>query len=133
VLTLKKIVIATLIGLFLFCYSGFAFATADSTSNYQLIAGGGASKNLGIKVYKRFTGSIKVLDIQNMTIMLYQKKEDRELIADFFVDHSTVITLGKERKTIADLKEGAQVTVVYTKCPNGYLAEKIMIKADSAN
>jgi hypothetical protein len=122
-----------LIGLFLVCFSGSSFATADSASGYQLIAGGGASRNLDIKVYKRFTGSIKVVDIQNMTIVLYKQTEDNELLANFLVDYSTVITAGQERKTIADLKEGDEVTVVYTKCPKGYLAEKIMFKTNSAN
>jgi hypothetical protein len=126
-------IITILTGVFLFCYSGLAFSSTNSASNYQLIAGGGMSQNLDIKVYKRFTGSIKVIDIQNMTLILYKKTEDRELVADFLLDYNTVITFGKERKTIADLKEGDQVTVVYTRCPNGHLAEKIIVKTNSAN
>ena len=130
---MKEIIIAIFTGIFLLCYSGFAFSSADSASNYQLIAGGGASKNLDIKVYKRFTGSIKVIDIQNMIIILYQKTGDNELLANFLVDYNTVITVGKEKRTIADLKEGDQVTVVYTKCPKGFLAEKIIVKTNSTN
>jgi len=68
-----------------------------------------------------------------MIIILYQKTGDNELLANFLVDYNTVITVGKEKRTIADLKEGDQVTVVYTKCPKGFLAEKIIVKTNSTN
>jgi hypothetical protein len=68
------------------------------------------------------------IDVNARTIIIRQKLKNKELERKFIFNDSTKVMKGEEQKTIADLKTGEEVTVVYILDGNDSLARTIRIR-----
>ena len=70
------------------------------------------------------TGEVTAVDAKAMTLTVKGKKGDVALMAE----EKTRIRMGKEKKTIMDVKVGDRVTVRYTEMDGKMVAKSITIK-----
>ena len=77
---------------------------------------------------KMVTGEVKAVDAKAMTIAVMKK--DKETVVT--VNDKTKIMMGKEKKTLADLKAGDKVTVKYTEADGKKMAKSVAIKTEMA-
>ncbi|MBI5027109.1 MAG: hypothetical protein HZC12_10375 [Nitrospirae bacterium] len=74
---------------------------------------------------KQVTGEVAAVDANAKTVTVKAKKADVVIS----VTDKTKITLGKEKKTLADIKAGDKVTVKYTEVDKKNVAKSIAIAA----
>lgn len=77
----------------------------------------------------RITGEVKAVDAAAKTITIVKKVKDKMVETVVTVDDKTAITLGKEKKTLADVKAGDKVTVKYTVVDKKNVAKSVAIAA----
>ena len=77
---------------------------------------------------KTMTGDVISVDIDAKTVILKAKKGD----VTFTVDDKTRIMMGRQHKTLADLKAGKKCRVNYHVADGKNVAAKIVIPAPSA-
>ncbi len=77
---------------------------------------------------KQITGEVTSVDTKAMTVTVVKKMRDRvrEVVAS--ITDKTKIKMGKENKTLADLKVGDEVTMKYTESEGKNIAKSIAIK-----
>lgn len=77
---------------------------------------------------KQITGEVTSVDTKAMTVTVVKKMRDKvkEVVAN--VTDKTKIMMGKENKTLADLKVGDNVTMKYTESEGKNIAKSIAIK-----
>lgn len=85
-------------------------------------------QSINFKVKKRFTGNVAQIDTNSMTVKVMKKVKDKEAYMTFAVNYNTSFVLGTEKKTIADLKVGDKVTVVYFRENDRFIAQSISIE-----
>ena len=73
---------------------------------------------------KWVTGEVKAVDAKAMTIAVMKK--DKETVVT--VNDKTKIMMGKEKKTLADVKAGDQVKVRYIEVDGKNMAKSVAIK-----
>ncbi len=86
-----------------------------------------AEKKAPAKV-KQVTGEVTAVDAAAKTLTVKGKAGDVALTAD----DKTTVKVGKEKKTLADVKVGDKVTVRYAEMDGKNIAKSIIIKAAPA-
>ncbi|MEW6214978.1 MAG: hypothetical protein AB1478_07250 [Nitrospirota bacterium] len=81
---------------------------------------------------KVVTGEVKAVDAVAKTITVAKKVKGKVEETVVTVDDKTKITLGKEKKTLADVKAGDKVTVKYTQVDGKNVAKSVAIKTAPA-
>ena len=74
---------------------------------------------------KQVTGEVAAVDAMAKTITVKAKKGETTVTAD----DKTKVMMGKEKKTIADVKVGDKVTVKYSEADGKMVAKSVAIKA----
>ncbi|MEW6570590.1 MAG: hypothetical protein AB1390_05390 [Nitrospirota bacterium] len=121
---MRKVIVSTLICFVLTALQPLlcSFFTAD-------IANAGMTEGkFDIKVKKRFTGNVKEVVMETMTLVLTKEINKKNVDMAFAVNPDTPVVKGEEQKTIADVKKGSKVTVVYVRRGGNFVAEKIFIE-----
>jgi len=90
-------------------------------------AGHLGNNGVNIQIWKKSTGVISVIDLNAKTITIKKKIDDKELEKTFTFDGSTKIMKDNEPKSIADLKTGDEVIVIYLRVGDSVLAKTIKI------
>jgi Cu/Ag efflux protein CusF len=112
---MKKATILFLTVILLFAFISISFA-AEATKAEQMPT----EKS---KV-KQITGEIITLDLKAGTLTVKSKRQEVSLLTD----NKTIIRLGKEKKTLADIKSGEKVKVRYMEVDGKNVAKSIAIK-----
>jgi hypothetical protein len=85
---------------------------------------------------KESIGKVKAVDTVAQTITVVNKVKGKELVVGkevdinelrITVDEKTIITMGKKKKELADVKVGNKVTVKYTEVEGKNVAESVAI------
>jgi hypothetical protein len=109
--------------------TGFAIVSIGLTGIFdKTIAGHMGTQSADIKVKKRFIGNVAEINNNPMTVTIMKKFNDKEVKMIFSIDYSTSFMLGTEKKTIADIKVGDKVTVVYIRDNDKFVAKNIIIE-----
>jgi len=77
---------------------------------------------------KMVTGEVKAVDAAAMTVTVAKKGKETVVT----VNDKTKIMMGKEKKTLADVKAGDKVTVKYTEAAGKNMAKSVAIKTEIA-
>jgi Cu/Ag efflux protein CusF len=121
VISVKKALALIISVLFVFAVSSLSFAAAE-----QKAAPAPAKmeeKKAPVKV-KQATGAVTAVDAKAKSITVKAKKGD----VTAMVDDKTKIMMGKEMKTLADVKAGDKVTMKYSEADGKMTAKSIAIK-----
>ncbi len=108
---MKKVLTVIFSLLFVLSLAGFGFA----------------AKKAPVKV-KTITGEVTAVDAAAGTLTVKSAKQEVSLSTN----DKTSITVGKEKKTLADIQSGAKVKVKYTEADGKNVAESIAAKAAPA-
>jgi hypothetical protein len=73
-------------------------------------------------------GKVKTVDTAAQTLTVAEKIKGKEKETVISVDNETSITMGKEKKTLADLKAGNDVLVKYTEVEGKNVAKSVAIR-----
>ena len=112
---MKKAIALVVSLLFILSVAGLSFAAEQNTME----------KKAPVKV-KWLTGNVAAVDAAAMTITVKGKKAEVTLTAD----NKTSIRMGKEKKTLADVKVGDKVSTRYSEMEGKNVAKSITIKAE---
>jgi hypothetical protein len=74
------------------------------------------------------TGEVTACDTKAMTITISKKVKGKAVETVVTVDDKTKIMMGKEKKTLADVKAGDKVTVKYKEVDGKNVAKSVAIK-----
>lgn len=76
---------------------------------------------------KQVTGDVKAVDMKAKTITVAKMMKGKAEETVVTVDDKTKITMGKEKKTLADVKVGDKVKVHYTEVEGKNIAKSVTI------
>ncbi|MEW6585741.1 MAG: hypothetical protein AB1442_09040 [Nitrospirota bacterium] len=112
---MKKV--RVIVGAFILCLvlSGFSWAG-------EMGKGG-----INIQVKKRAVGIVSSIDFESKTIAIKKTVDGKELKMALIYDYATTVTKDNEPKSIAELKPGDDVIVVYVRDGSNILAKSIKI------
>jgi ribosomal protein S1 len=79
---------------------------------------------------KQVTGEVKAVDAKAMTLTVTKKMKGKAEDTAVTVNDKTKITMGKDKKVLADVKVGDKVTVKYSETDGKMVAKSIAIKAE---
>jgi hypothetical protein len=123
---MKKILGIILIVLFAFTVTTIAYAAEErKASPAPTVPAAAPAEKTKIK---QITGEVKAVDTRAMTITVMKKMKDQVKEITAVVNDKTKITMGKDKKTIADLKVEDKVTLKYTESAGKNMAKSIAIK-----
>jgi len=127
---MKKAIAIIVSVLFVLSVAGLSFAaekkeTAPSAT--EKAAPAKAEKKAPAKV-KQVTGEVAAVDAKANTLTVKGKKGDVMVNAD----DKTSVKVGKEKKSLADVKAGDKVTVKYAEMDGKNVAKSIMVSAAPA-
>lgn len=77
---------------------------------------------------KQVTGEVKAVDAVAKTITVAKKVKDKVEETVVTITDKTKITLDKEKRTLADVKVGDEVTVKYAEANGKKVAKRVIIK-----
>jgi Cu/Ag efflux protein CusF len=125
---MKKAIAIVLSVMFVFALSTVTFAAEKKEAAPQ------AEKKMEKKMEKKakkagrmkISGEIAAVDAKANTVTV----KEGEKTVTLSVDEKTVIKAGKEKKTLADLKAGDNVHVVYTEADGKSVAKRIALKGE---
>lgn len=75
----------------------------------------------------QITGEVKAVDTKAMTITVTKKMRDKVIETVATVTDNTKVTIGKEKKTLADVKVGDKVRLKYVEADGKNTAKSIAI------
>jgi Cu/Ag efflux protein CusF len=119
VIKVKKMIVIIMAVLFIFAIASVSFP-ADK--------GAEMAKPAEKPKIKEITGEVKAVNTAARTIIITNKVKGREVETVVIVDKETNITMGKEKKTLADVKVGSEVSVNCTEVESKNVAKNIKIK-----
>jgi uncharacterized cupredoxin-like copper-binding protein len=119
VIKVKKMIVIIMAVLFIFAIASVSF-TADKRAEM--------AKPAEKPKIKEITGEVKAVNAAARTIIITNKVKGREGETFVIVDKEANITMGKEKKTLADVKVGSEVTVNCTEVEGKNVAKNIEIK-----
>jgi len=117
---MKKVIAIIVSALFVLSVAGLSFAAEQK-------AAPAAEKKAPAKV-KQVTGEVAAVDAAAKTLTIKGKKGDVSLMAD----DKTTVKVGKEKKTLADVKAGDKATVKYVEMDGKNTAKSIVVSAAPA-
>lgn len=117
---MKKIITLVLAMLFMLSVAGLAIAEEKKEA-------APAEKKAPAKV-KQVTGEVTAIDATAKTLTVKGRAGDVALTAD----DKTSVKVGKEQKSLADVKVGDKVRVKYTEMDGKNVAKSIIVKAAPA-
>jgi hypothetical protein len=128
VISVKKALALIISVLFVFAVSTLSFAAdekkaAPAPAEKKAAPAMMEEKKAPAKV-KQATGEVAAVDAKTKTITVKAKKGD----VTAMVDDKTKIMMGKDMKTLADIKAGDKVTVKYSDADGKMTAKSIAIK-----
>lgn len=125
---MKRIIALVVAMLFVLSVAGFALAAEKKeAAPAEKKEAAPAEKKAPAKV-KQVTGEVTAVDAAAKTLTVKGKAGDVALTAD----DKTTVKIGKEKKTLADVKVGDKVTVRYAEMDGKNVAKSIMVKAAPA-
>jgi len=116
---MKKVIALVVSVLFVLSVAGLSFAAEKAAAP--------AGKKAPAKV-KAVSGEVVAVDAAAKTITVKGKKGEVALTAD----DTTTVKVGKEKKTLADVKVGDKATVKYTEAEGKNVAKSIVAAAAPA-
>ncbi len=76
---------------------------------------------------KQFTGEVKAIDKEKKTIAVTKKAKDKAIEEVFAFDDKTTVKIGKDKKTVADLKVGDKAMVKFEEKDGKKIAKSITV------
>jgi len=119
VISVKKALALIISVLFVFAVTSLSFAAEEKKAAPATME----EKKAPAKV-KQVTGDVAAVDAKAKTITVKGKKGD----VTAMVDDKTKIMMGKDMKTLADIKAGDKVKVKYSETDGKMIAKSIAIK-----
>ncbi|MBI4653977.1 MAG: hypothetical protein HY752_03165 [Nitrospirae bacterium] len=124
---MNKVIAIIVSLLFVFSVAGLSFAVeqkaAPAPAEKKEAAPAKAEEKKAPAKVQQVTGEVTAVDVKANTLAVKGKKGD----VMFSVDDKTTVTVGKEKKTLADVKVGAKVTVKYVEMDGKNVAKSIAI------
>ena len=115
---MKKALALIISVLFVFAVASLSFAAEEKKMEQ------GAMEKMTPTKVKQVTGAVAAVDAKAKTITVKAKKGD----VTAMVDDKTKIMMGKDVKTLADIKAGDKVKVKYSETDGKMMAKSIAIK-----
>lgn len=130
---MKKILALIVSVLFVVSFAGFSFAvekpaTTQAEKKAETAKPGEAAKPGPAARVKQISGEVKAVDAQANTLTVKGKKAEVTVTCN----DKTKIMMGKEKKTLADVKVGDKVIVKYTESEGKNIAKSVAIKQAGA-
>lgn len=122
---MKKAIAIIVSLLFVLSVAGLSFAAEKAAP--APAAEKAMEKKAPVKV-KWLSGEVSAVDAAAMTLTVKGKKAEVALT----VNDKTKITMGKEKKTLADVKVGDKVSTKYSEVEGKNVAKSVAIKAEKA-
>ena len=133
---MKKTVAILVSALFIFALAAVSFAAdaqkaapAPMVEKKEAPAAAAEMKKAPAKV-KQVTGEVKAVDTKAMTLTVTKKMKTKAEDTMITVNDKTKITMGKDKKLLADLKVGDKVTVKYSEADGKMVAKSVAIKTE---
>jgi len=125
VISVKKVLALIISVLFVFAVTTLSFAAEEKKAAPAPAknADKAMEKMAPVKV-KQVTGAVAAVDAKAKTVTVKGKKGD----VTAMVDDKTKIMMGKDVKTLADVKAGDKVTLKYSEADGKMTAKSIAIK-----
>jgi Cu/Ag efflux protein CusF len=122
---MKKVIAIIVSLLFVLSVAGFCFAAEKAVEKKETATARGEKsvEKAPVKV-KYVIGEVKAVDATAGTLTVKSKKQEVSLSTD----SKTIIRMGKEKKTLADITSGEKVKVRYTEVDGKNMAKSIAIK-----
>ncbi|MEW6674816.1 MAG: hypothetical protein AB1348_02150 [Nitrospirota bacterium] len=129
---MKKAIAIIVAVLFVFALTSISFAAEEKKAapvpaEKKAEPAKPAEKKPAVKI-RQVTGEVKAVDAVAKTITVAKKVKDKVEETVVTVDDKTKITLGKEKKTLVDVKVGDKVTVKYQVVDGKNVAKSVAIK-----
>ncbi|HXX53499.1 MAG TPA: hypothetical protein VEI28_02905 [Thermodesulfovibrionales bacterium] len=124
---MKKAIAIIVSVLFVLSVAGLSFAADKAAPAAPAAPAEKAEKKAPAKV-KQITGEVAAVDAKANTLTVKGKKGDVMISAD----DKTAVKMGKEKKSLADVKMGDKVTVKYAEMDGKNVAKSIMVSAAPA-
>ncbi|MCL5022672.1 MAG: hypothetical protein M1497_04790 [Nitrospirae bacterium] len=121
---MKKVMALVVSVLFVLSVAGLSFAAEKAAPAEKKEAPAKAEKKAPAKV-KQVTGEVVAVDAAAKTLTVKGKKGEVAMTAD----DKTTVKVGKEKKTLADVKVGDKATVKYAEVEGKNVAKSIVAKA----
>ena len=124
---MKKTIAIILVVLFALAMTSLSFAAEEKKTTPAPVA----KKAEPIKpavTLKYVTGVVKAVDTVAKTVTVTKKVKGKEVETAVIVDEKTSIAMGKNKKELADVKVGNNVTVKYAEVEGKNVAKSISIK-----
>jgi len=122
---MKKTIAVIIAALFVFALTSVSFAAeAQKAAPAPAVE----EKKAPVKV-KQVTGEVKAVDAKAMTLTVTKKMKGKAEDTAVTVNDKTKITMGKDKKVLADVKVGDKVTVKYSEADGKMVAKSVAIKA----
>ncbi len=119
--------------LFIFTVSSVSFAIEEKEA--KLVIPSEVSKLPGVTMarqIRQITGDVTAVNTNAMTITVIKKMTHKVTDAAVTINDKTNIKMGKEKKTLADVKVGDKVIVTYKVLDGKNIAQNITIKPATA-
>ena len=113
---MKKVVSIVVALLFVFSITSLSFAVEEKSMPAEK------------PKVKQVTGDVKTVDMKTKTLTVVKVMKGKTEETVVTVDDSTKIMMGKEKKTLADVKVGDKVIAKYTEVDGKNLAKIVAIK-----
>jgi Cu/Ag efflux protein CusF len=127
---MKKALTIIVCLLFVFSIAGFCVAAEKAVGKKETAAPSAIEEKsvekAPVKV-KYVTGEVTAVDATAGTLTVKSKKKEVSLSTD----NKTIIRMGKEKKTLADITSGEKVKVRYTEVDGKNMAKSIAIKPET--
>lgn len=122
---MKKVTAIFVLVLFVFAFASLSFA-AEKTAPMEKKA---EPATAGKPVVRQVTGDVKVVDMKAMTVTVTKMIKGKAEETMITVGEKTKIMMGKEKKTLEDVKAGDKVTVKYIETESKNIAKSVAIHA----
>lgn len=124
---MKKALAIIIAALFVFAFTSISFAAEKKEAAPAKAEEKAVEKKAPVRV-KQVTGEVTAVDTTAMTITVSKKLRGKVVETVATVNDKTRIMMGKEKKTLADVKAGDKVTVHYKEIEGKNIAKSIAIK-----
>ena len=124
---MKKTIAIIVVVLFAFAMTSLSFAVEEKKATPAPAAKKAEPMKPAVTL-KYVTGVVKAVDTVAKTITVAKKVKGKEVETAVTVDEKTSIAMGKNKKELADVKVGKNVTVKYAEVEGKNVAKSISIK-----
>ena len=110
--------------LFVLAVAGVSVAAEKAMGKSESAAPASTEKQASMEKVELVVGEVAAIDTNTGTLTVKSKKHE----ISFATDGKTIIKMGKENKSLADIKSGDKVKVKYTEANGKKLARSIAVK-----